>query len=69
MIASVVTRGFGPGATVPLVVTRGYAIGAPLVVAARTKTFTVRFASHLTYDVRFVSALTFTARHTLDEVN
>ncbi len=33
-IRSVVTRGYGPGATIPLIVTRGYAVGVVAAPAA-----------------------------------
>lgn len=38
-IASVVTEGYGPGATIPLVVLSGYGVGVVVVPPARRRIF------------------------------
>jgi len=43
-IRSVVTRGYGPGATIPLVVLRGYIVG-PEIVLPNKKVHTVDFSA------------------------
>jgi hypothetical protein len=58
MIANIPGRGFGPSASIPFVVTRGYSIGAVVIVTAQVVlTALLRDDSALAVNLRDNSAL------------
>lgn len=62
MILNIPARGFGPSASIPFVVTRGYSIGASVAVPILEICTIGQYVNSLTSSGQYVSSLTSTGQ-------